>query len=260
MSAFDLKEAADNEKVTWVDETKITAAERAWMQGCQALREAATELLEQSNSKLVEIRGGPDAGNFVAELSLLNRRKEWLAAILRPQPEQLSNLISQQKQQQAHASARDGCSGPASEVHTSTADLSAVSRAPPCSAWESLMTLTQLQALGDFHDCKGQADIKTKNEALKKQKAHLQNLMAAIRTALNDLATAKKRVETMRKKAEEKAKKSEEKRKKMDEDKPKKKRSKVAPSKHPLVDPTTPSMEVPQLTVRTRPLGLPRNC
>ena len=207
MSAFDLKEAADNEKVTWVDETKITAAERAWMQGCQALREAATELLEQSNSKLVEIRGGPDAGNFIAELSLLNRRKEWLDAILRPQPEQLSNLISQQKQQQAHASARDGCSGPASEVHTSTADLSAVSRAPPCSAWESLMTLTQLQALGDFHDCKGQADIKTKNEALKKQKAHLQNLMAAARTALNDLATAKKRVETMRKKPKRKQRK-----------------------------------------------------
>ena len=114
------------------------------------------------------------------------------------------------------------------------------------------MTITQLQALGDFRDCRGAADIKTKSEGLKKEKGHLQNLIGAAKTALNDLSTAKKRMETLRKKAEEKAKKQEEKRKKTEDDKPRKKRPKSAPSKHPLVDPDIPTTDIPRLDLEKR--------
>ena len=68
MFAFDLKDRGDGGKVTWVDETKITAAERAWAQGCQTMREAAVELVEQSNSKLAEFRGAVEGRMLLPSL------------------------------------------------------------------------------------------------------------------------------------------------------------------------------------------------
>ena len=247
-----LKDAPQEERATWLDETKITAAARSWVQGCQSLRESASELLQQSNEKLNEFRGGPDGDNFMAEMGLLSRRKDWLQAVLEAEPATLAGLIQQQRLQQLSACAKDAGSAIASDAQTCTEDLQAVSRAPPCASWASLMTITQLQALGDFRDCRGAADIKTKTEGLKKEKGHLQNLIGAAKTALNDLSTAKKRMETLRKKAEEKAKKQEEKRKKTEDDKPRKKRPKSAPSKHPLVDPDIPTTDIPRLDLEKR--------
>ena len=43
-----LKDAPQEERATWLDETKITAAERSWVQGCQSLRESASELLSRA--------------------------------------------------------------------------------------------------------------------------------------------------------------------------------------------------------------------
>ena len=218
-----------------MDETKITAAERAWQQSCEKLRSSATELEADCLQKLQTFRGYADRDLYKAEMSVLGRRLEWLSAALDSNPEKVRNLIAQQR-----ASATQKVRGPssaASEAQTTPDDLSAMGRAPPCAAWAAIISISELQALGDFQGCRSQKDIRDKTDSLKKPRADLQSLVSATKSAGNDLSTAKKRADINRKKALEKAKKNEEQKKKAsgdDDVRPRKKRSGAgASAKHP---------------------------
>ena len=179
-----------------MDETKITAAERAWQQSCEKLRSSATELEADCLQKLQTFRGYADRDLYKAEMSVLGRRLEWLSAALDSNPEKVRNLIAQQR-----ASATQKVRGPssaASQPQTTPDDLSAMGRAPPCAAWAAIISISELQALGDFQGCRSQKDIRDKTDSLKKPRADLQSLVSATKSAGNDLSTAKKRADINR--------------------------------------------------------------
>ena len=216
-------------KPTWVDETKIMAAERAWAQQCEGLRTSVKELIKDSKDTLQDFRSlpGNEKASYVCEMALLEKRIEWLGATVLESTQKLQDMISKQQNPRQDAEA--------SEVMTTSEDLSAVGRAPPCASWLSLKTVGSLLALGSYRQCKSTADIKEKTDALKKEKGYVQDLMASTKTALGDLRTAKKRADAARKRAEEKATKKEEKKRK-DIEEPKKRRKSIgAAKKHPVL-------------------------
>ena len=217
---------------TWVDETKISAAERAWSQACETLRKGSQQLLDDCSEKLSEFRQLADRASYITEMGVVTKRHEWLQAAMCKEREKLQGLIEAQ-----HA-AKDSSAAAAAETGTTTEDMSAVARAPPCACWAKLRTISELQNLGNFHECRSQSDIKSKNEFLKGEKENLNKLVAATRSALSDMQTAKKRADASRKREEEKAKKQKEKRQQQEaQAQPKRRRkSTIAGNTHPLLD------------------------
>ena len=198
-------------KTTWVDETKIMAAERTWGQACEALRTSISEVIKDSESALDEFRQlGPETANYTSEMQLLERRLQWLSATVDSEhPERLPEMIAKQKLPLTQETA--------GETRTTTEDMSAIGRAPPCPSWMSLRTISGLLALGTFRSCQSTAEIKEKNEELKKEKGYILDLVAGTKTALNDMKTAKKRAEAAKKKEKERAAKKEQKQREEDE-------------------------------------------
>ena len=78
-----------------MDETKITAAERAWQQSCAKLRASARELEKDCQGKLQTFRGYADKDFYKAEMNVLGKRLEWLSAILDSRADKLGILIAQ---------------------------------------------------------------------------------------------------------------------------------------------------------------------
>ena len=74
-----------------------------------------------------------------------------------------------------------------------------------------------LWSLGAFRSCKSTAEIKEKNEELKKEKGYILDLVAGTKTALNHMKMAKKRAEAAKKKEKERAAKKEQKQREEDE-------------------------------------------
>ena len=236
-----------------MDETKITAAERAWQQRCAKLRASARELEKDCQGKLQTFRGYADKDFYKAEMNVLGKRLEWLSAILDSRADKLGILIAQQKSAGvAKARTERGVSSAASEAQTTPDDLMAMGRAPPCPSWMSMVTIMDLQNMGDFQGCRSQKDIREKNEALKRPRADVQSLISAAKAASNDLSTAKKRADINRKKEQEKAKKMEEKKKAAadEEVRPRKKRSGASSRRPPLLNLDLCSVDVPSLTLR----------
>ena len=170
------------------------AAERTWDQACEALRTSISEVIKDSESALDEFRQlGPETANYTSEMQLLERRLQWLSATVDSEhPERLPEMIAKQKLPLTQETA--------GETRATTEDMSAIGRAPPCSSWMSLRTISGLLALGTFRSCKSTAEIKEKNEELKKEKGYILDLVAGTKTALNDMKTAKKRAEAAKKK------------------------------------------------------------
>ena len=177
------------------------------------MRTAATSLLKDGQATLANFQALIEKDDYKAEMSILSKRQEWLAATLEEDPEQLRSLIVAQK---AAAGKKDRCNnspggpGSAADAQTVTAaeDFAAMSRAPPCASWASMVNFTQLKGMGSFSECRSQKDIRDKNDQLKKIRANMQSLLSATKAAGNDLVNAKKRADASRQKQKEKAEKN----------------------------------------------------
>ena len=218
----------------WIDETKVTAAERAWNTSCCALRTAAQEVVQSCTSSLNDFRALPDRQSYSAEMGLVLRRSQWVEAFLGQgkNGQTLAMLIQEQKSGAQTAPESDATPAALPDGKTTTADFGAVSRAAPCACWQQLESLSELLAL-DFKRCRSQSDIKRRKDELQQKRMFANDLLAAARGAVNDMITAKKRADQAQKRQEEKARKDAEKRGNADE--PAKRRKKKT-GKHALIN------------------------
>ena len=76
------EEKEKEERQTWVDETKLAGAERTWQQSCETMRAAATSLLKDGQATLALFQALIEKDDCKAEMSILSKRQEWLAATL----------------------------------------------------------------------------------------------------------------------------------------------------------------------------------
>ncbi|CAE7247653.1 unnamed protein product [Symbiodinium sp. CCMP2592] len=227
--------SATSEIGDWVDETKVTAAERAWNGTCCALRTAAQEVVQSCQAGLNEFRALPERQSYAAEMGLVLRRSQWVEAFLGQEKngQTLALLIQEQKEGAQTAPEAEATPAAVPDSKTTTADFGAVSRAAPCACWQRLETLSDLMALGaEFKKCKNMQDIKKKKDELMQKKGYANDLVSAAKGAVNDMITAKKRADQAQKRQEEKAKKEAEKRK---QEEPMKRRKKKV-GKHALIN------------------------
>ena len=179
-------------------ETKTRRAKRVFVQQMDAIRTDMEKLKAGMSETLAEFRAKPqDAEAFKEEMQLVQKRIEWLGAVLDTDESQLTKKIQEQLEP---AKTSDGGS-----IRTGSRDEAALARAGPCAGFENLKTLAYIQGLGSsFRACLSQQDIKSKAEEIAPHKKQVLVLASACKTAVNELSGAKKRAETTKEKQREK--------------------------------------------------------
>lgn len=190
---------SEAKKEAWFDaETKTRRAERVFVQQMDAIRTDMEKLKAGMSETLAEFRAKPqDAEAFKGEMQLVQKRLDWLGAVLDTDESQLTKKIQEQLEP---AKTSDGGS-----IRTGSRDEAALARAGPCAGFENLKTLAYIQGLGSsFRACLSQQDIKSKAEEIAPHKKQVLVLASACKTAVNELSGAKKRAETTKEKQREK--------------------------------------------------------
>ncbi|CAE7468859.1 unnamed protein product [Symbiodinium sp. CCMP2592] len=239
---------------TWMDETKITAAERAWSETISSLETVMHKVIEDAKATLQEFRNSTDKSRYQKEMAILDKRMSWAAAVV---DGSIQNKINEQKALQGKSQAAGA------GAVTTTSDMSALTRAAPCATWEDLKSLAALRLDGGKYracadpvaccflqrfkiETANRDDLKAVTEKLKEQKRVQMVLIQATKAAQSDLTNARKRFEANQKREAEKQKKEEEKKAKQEKDS-KAKRPKVkAKSVHAVLNPELMSV-LPEL-------------
>ena len=188
------KEKQEKQQDKWFDESKTRKAERTWDHQMQALKRDLEKLNEDMTSVLLDFRSKPSqAAEFASEMILVQKRQEWVNAVLAEDDSILSEKINSMSQM------------PGEDVSTDSRDVGALSRAGPCAGYEALITFSALAGKGvGFRTCTSQDDIKQKLEAALPGKKVITTLMSACRTAVNELIAARKKAQAAKEKQKEK--------------------------------------------------------
>ena len=188
------KEKQEKQQDKWFDESKTRKAERTWDHQMQALKRDLVKLNEDMTSVLLDFRSKPSqAAEFASEMILVQKRQEWVNAVLDEDDSILSEKINSMSQM------------PGEDVSTDSRDVGALSRAGPCAGYEALITFSALAGKGvGFRTCTSQDDIKQKLEAALPGKKVITTLMSACRTAVNELNAARKKAQVAKEKQKEK--------------------------------------------------------
>ena len=124
---------------TWMDETKITAAERTWSETVSSLERVMNTVLDDANAILQEFRKSTDKNRYQKEMAILDKRVSWATAVV---DGSIQSKIDEQKALQGRPQAAG------LGALTTTSDMSALSRAAPCATWEELKSIAALRANG----------------------------------------------------------------------------------------------------------------
>ena len=193
-SSKDLSNPSPN-KEKWFDaETKTRKAERMWEQQMQNFRRDMDKVNTDMTAVLTEFRSkASDAAEFAAEMLLVQKRQEWLAAVLAPDDSALTSKLATPAESDADGSV------------TESRDPSAVARAGPCAGYEGLVTVSSLAAKAtEFRGCSSKADIQKHLESMVPAKKLLVTLQQACKTAMNELLAARKNAQQNLEKQKEK--------------------------------------------------------
>ena len=172
----------------WFDaETKTRKAERTYVQQMKNLRTDLDKVNDLMTQVLTEFRSKPDdAQEFSQEMTLVQKRQEWLVAALSQDDSALNGKISEQEA--ASRTPSDGA------TVTDSRDGGALARAGPCAGFENLKSLNFLESQAPkFRACSSQADIKQTMESITPSKKLIMMLASACKTAVNELVGAKKK-------------------------------------------------------------------
>ena len=175
-------------------ELQTRKAERSWTQSMESVEQDISKLSSDMVNGLAEFRRNPaEAREFTAEMLLVQKRQEWLGAVLEKEDATLSSKISEANE------AVDG------DAITTSRDVSALTRAGPCPGFEKLTTVASLSSrASEFRTCVSQDEIKSKFESLQSERKQLAVLMASCKTALNEMIAARKRLQVIKEKQKEK--------------------------------------------------------
>ena len=183
----------------WFDaETKCRKAERTWMTGLDDLANSVQILLKQCAECLNDFRRKPDAATkFTEEMSILEKRQKWAAAIIEADDTSLSRHKQEQQAEEKQAMG---------DSQTTSQDVSALGRVGPCKDYQDLQTIAALKQMGaEFRTCTSAQQIKELNEKGATQKKPIATLLAAVKAAKSDLIAAEKRAQAQKKKEEDRA-------------------------------------------------------
>ena len=183
----------------WFDaETKCRKAERTWMTGLDDLANSVQILLKQCAESLNDFRRKPDAATkFTEEMSILEKRQKWAAAIIEADDTSLSHHKQEQQAEEKQAMG---------DSQTTSQDVSALGRVGPCKDYQDLQTIAALKQMGaEFRTCTSAQQIKELNEKGATQKKPIATLLAAVKAAKSDLIAAEKRAQAQKKKEEDRA-------------------------------------------------------
>ena len=179
-------------KEKWFDaESKTRKAERAWDTQMNVLKRDLETLSASMSSTLADFRSTPsDAQEFAAEMLLVQKRHEWVLAVLQEDESVLNEKISAQRE------LAEGV-----DSVTESRDATAIARAGPCAGYEGLMTHKALASKGaGFRTCASQDDIKKFAEKLVPGKKLVATLMSASKGSVNELVAARKKSRCKRRK------------------------------------------------------------
>ena len=137
-SAGETPDGQSPSKEKWFDaETKTRKAERAWDTQMNALKRDLETLSASMSSTLADFRSAPsDAQEFAAEMLLVQKRHEWVLAVLQEDDGVLNEKISAQKELAEGA-----------DSVTESRDATAIARAGPCAGYEG-MGVTGIEGRG----------------------------------------------------------------------------------------------------------------
>lgn len=183
----------------WFDaETKCRKAERTWLTSLEDLANSVQILLTQCTECLDDFRGKPEtAARFTEEMSILEKRQKWVAAIIEPDDASLNRHKQEQQAEEKQAVA---------DSQTTSQDVTALGRVGPCKDYQDLQTIATLkQMAAEFRTCTSAQQIKEINEKGASQKKPINTLLAAVKAAKTDLLAAEKRAQAQKKKEEERA-------------------------------------------------------
>ena len=182
----------------WFDaETKCRKAERTWVTGLEDLANSVQTLLKQCADCLDGFRGKPEANKFTEEMSILEKRQKWAAAIIEADDAALNAHKQEQQAEEKQAMA---------DSQTTSQDVAALGRVGPCKDYQDLQTIAHLKQLAaEFRTCTSAQQIKEVNEKGASQKKPINTLLAAVKAAKTDLIAAEKRVQAQKKKEEDRA-------------------------------------------------------
>ena len=187
-------------KAKWFDaETQVRKAERAFAASLEGLEKSVQAVIQDVQALLAEVRSGQCAAekkDFKQEIQILQRRVEWLQAVL-------DGDAALTKQFEDHSKSTK--SGDADEAGTTSRDMSAVQRAGPCKDFESIKSLEHVRQTTDFQKCTCKDEITKVQTEGNEMKKHINTLLTAVKAAKNDLVGARKRKDLNKKKEEEKA-------------------------------------------------------
>ena len=190
-----------DKKDKWFDaETKCRKAERSWVASVDALEKTAKELMDDCQKTMTEFRALTDRSSYTEEMSILDRRLQWLRAVVDGESA-LEDMLKGQDTEEKKSM---------EESQTTSQDLSALSRVGPCKDFKELKAIDTLRNYGaDFRTCNSNEAIKETNEQLAKTKKIVNTLLAAVKAAKGDLVGARKREEATQKREADKAAKAE---------------------------------------------------
>ena len=190
-------------KAKWFDaETQIRKAERAFAASVEGLEKSVQTVIQEVQTLLGEVRGSQCAAekeDFKQEIQILQRRVEWLQAVLDGESA-LAKLLEDH--------GKSTKSGDADEAGTTSRDMSAVHRAGPCKDFESIKSFEQVKHAANFRGCTCKEEIANVQAEGNEMKKHINTLLTAVKAAKHDLVGARKRKELNKKKNAEKAEKA----------------------------------------------------
>eukprot|EP00434_Breviolum_minutum_P045093 symbB.v1.2.040356.t1/scaffold7167.1/size12942/3 len=154
-----------------------------WSQDGFILLQVAGKVNDLMTQVLTEFRSKPDdAQEFSQEMTLVQKRQEWLVAALSLDDSALATKISEQEAA-SRTHPGDGA------TVTDSRDGGALARAGPCAGFENLKSLNFLESQAPkFRACSSQADIKQTMESITPSKKLIMMLASACKTAVNELA------------------------------------------------------------------------
>ena len=126
------------------------------MTGLEDLANSVQTLLKQCADCLDGFRGKPEANKFTEEMSILEKRQKWAAAIIEADDAALNAHKQEQQAEEKQAMA---------DSQTTSQDVAALGRVGPCKDYQDLQTIAHLKQLAaEFRTCTSAQQIKEVNE------------------------------------------------------------------------------------------------
>lgn len=129
-----------------------------------------------------EFRSDPEVDQYHAEMSILDRRSQWLKAVVAGEAD-LDRLMKDQEN-----------SSTVDDAKTTSQDLGTLSRAGPCKDFQQLVSAETLIQHGiQFRSCTSNAEVKACFDTGNAMKRIWNVLMGAVKGTKADLQSAKKK-------------------------------------------------------------------